>query len=127
MSNPATPSDVHDRWLSDTPLPDDGKVQAKLDDAWTLLLTRDSTIDARQTAGTLDANLVRFVLCSMVLRVLLNPEGKRQEAIDDYSWTRDSALSAGEMYVSDAELLLLAPKYTGTTRGSVRLVAYGEV
>ena len=127
MSNPATPSDVADRWLSAEALPSNDKVQAKLDDAWAMLTTRDATIDIRLTAGTLDPNLVRLVLCSMVLRVLLNPEGKRQEAIDDYSWTRDAALSAGELYVSDAELLLLAPKYTGATRGSVRLGAYGEV
>lgn len=127
MPNPATPSDVSARWLFDAPIPDDTKVQVKLDDAWRHLLSRDRTIETRLTAGTLSAADVVVVVCAIALRVLGNPEGKRQEAIDDYSWTRDASVSAGELYVTDAELAMLAPTYTASTRNSVRLVAYGEV
>lgn len=126
MSNPVTPSDVAARWR---PLTDAEIIQVGhlLDDAWALLKSRDTTIDARTTTGTLDAGLLRVVECAMVLRVMRNPEGKRQESIDDYSWTRDNAVSSGLLYVSDDELALLRAPYTKTTRGSVRLVAYGDL
>jgi len=126
MSNPVTPSDVADRWR---PLTDDETLLAAalLDDAWALLKARDVTIDTRATAGTLDAGLLRMVETAMVLRVMRNPDGKKQEAIDDYSWTRDNAVSAGLLYVGDDELALLRAPYTKTTRGSVRLVAYGDL
>jgi hypothetical protein len=126
MSNPVTPSDVANRWR---PLTDDETLLAYslLDDAWSLLKGRDATIDARTTAGTLDVGLLRMVETAMVLRVMKNPDGKKQEAIDDYSWTRDNAVSAGLLYVTDEELALLRAPYTKTTRGSIRLVAYGEL
>jgi hypothetical protein len=52
------------------------------------------------------------VCCAMVLRVLLNPEGKRSEAIDDYSYTIDSSRSTGELYMTDNELAMLRPPRT---------------
>lgn len=126
MSNPVTTSDLEARWRTFT-AEESGVAAALLDDAWAILLARDATIDTRLTAGTLDAALVRAVVSAMVLRVMRNPDGKRQESIDDYSWTRDEALSAGSLYVSDDELALLAAPKTGLTRGSIRLVAYGEL
>jgi hypothetical protein len=52
------------------------------------------------------------VCCSMVRRVLLNPGGLRSEAVDDYSYTRDNALSAGELYMTDSEIDTLRPVRT---------------
>jgi hypothetical protein len=56
----------------------------------------------------LDEALVRFVAVRMIRRVMKNPGGYRirNESIDDYSdgGTIDSALSTGELYVSDQEL-----------------------
>jgi hypothetical protein len=69
-----------------------------------------SNADKRIAAGTLDATLVKHVAVAMVARHLRNPSGYRQEAIEDYSRTRDSALSAGNVYLSDDELELLSPK-----------------
>lgn len=52
-------------------------------------------------------------VAEMVRRVLLNPEGwlQESEAIDDYrrDRRRDSAVSTGLMYVSDAEIVKLLP------------------
>lgn len=126
MSNPATVSDISDRWLFEAPVPDATKVQTWLDAAYRLLLLQDRTIATRLAADTLDEADVIDVVTAMTLRVLGNPQGKRQESIDDYAWTRDSAVSAGALYVSDSELAGLAAPYTGVTRGSVRLVAYGD-
>lgn len=124
MPNPATTADVTVRWLYDAPIPATETVQAWLDDAWLHLLSRDRTIEARLTAETLaEADVVRVVV-AMALRVLGNPQGKRQEAIDDYSWTRDSAVSAGLLYVTAEELASLAA--AGGRTNSVRLVAYGD-
>lgn len=49
------------------------------------------------------------VCCAMVLRVLRNPDGKRQESIDDYSYTIDSSRSRGEIYLSEEEADELRP------------------
>lgn len=64
-------------------------------------------VDDRIIAGTLDATLAKSIAVAAVLRYLRNPEGKRQEQIEDYSYTRDSALSAGMLYLTDEELILL--------------------
>lgn len=127
MSNPATVADVEGRWLFDVAMPATDKVQQWLDAAWRELLSRDASIDTRLTAGTLAAADVTDVVVAMTLRVLGNPGGKRQESIDDYSYTRDSSVAAGALYVSDDELARLRATYTGKTRGSVRLVAYGDL
>jgi len=127
MSNPVTTTDLAARLGRALTADETTQANALLADAWAILTARDATIDTRLTASTLDAGLVVAVVCAMVLRVLRNPDGKRQEAIDDYSWTRDTSIAAGSLYVSDDELALLAAPYTGTTRGSVRLVAYGEL
>jgi hypothetical protein len=50
---------------------------------------------------------VRMVIANAVIRVLKNPDGKRQESIDDYSWTRDRVLSAGVLYLTDDEWRIL--------------------
>lgn len=47
------------------------------------------------------------VVCAMVARAIRNPEGKRSETIDDYSYTRDNAVSTGDLYLADAERDLL--------------------
>lgn len=123
MGNPAFVNDIEERWV---PLSAQLTINAQslLDDAWAILKNRVPDLEDRILAGTQDPQLVIAVECSMVLRVLKNPDGKRQEAVDDYSWTRDSALSAGAMYVTPEELRLITD--IGTSTRSKRLVAYGD-
>lgn len=118
MPNPATTADIESRWR---PLSTQETVNAQtfLADAWRML-KRDLTtsgidIEAEIATDTdLEAEVVR-VMATAVLRVMKNPDGKRQEAIDDYSWTRDQAVSAGLLYFTSDELGDLFP---GTnTRG----------
>lgn len=118
MPNPAIVSDVADRWR---PLSSDEQqvAQALLADAWAILTTRLPELESRMATGVPSEQLVTSVVTAMVLRVLKNPEGKREESIDDYSWTRDKALSGGELYVTAGELSLLAP---GPRAWSVSLV-----
>ena len=116
MTNPATTADLEARWR---PLSDQEKIngQTFLEDAWRLLRRRIQTIEAdiaADTSGDLQADAVR-VLATAVLRVMKNPDGIRQESVDDYSWTRDQAVSAGLLYISDDELNDLIVDGTGPT------------
>lgn len=105
MDNPAIAADLESRWR---PLSDQEKINGEtfLDDAWRMLRRRVTTLEddiVDDDTGDLQAEAVR-VMCTAVLRVLKNPDGKRQEAIDDYSWMRDQAVSAGLLYFTDDEL-----------------------
>lgn len=112
MTNPATVQDLTDRWR---PLTSQETVNGTtfLDDAWRMLRRKfraqvpdlASQITADQD---LNAEVVR-VLCTAVLRVMKNPDGKRSESIDDYTWQRDQSVSAGLLYISDEELADILP------------------
>lgn len=108
MANPATTTDVVNRWR---PLSTQETTNAQtfLDDAWVMLKRRAAGLeDAMALDVDLTSEVVR-VITTAVLRVLKNPDGKRQESIDDYSWTRDQAVSAGLLYFTDEELGDLTP------------------
>lgn len=124
MSNPATVQDVVDRFRPLTEQETTNAV-AFLDDAWWMILGRRPNIEANIEAGTvLEANVIR-IIALMVRRILLNPEGLLEEAIDDYRKRRDALVSTGTLRIEPDELSDLTPG--GYTRvKSVRLVAYGE-
>ena len=118
MANPVTVADLEARWRPLTPV--EASVAASLlADAWAIMLARVPDVEAR-LSSTLSGDLVVAVESAMVLRVLRNPDGKRQETIDDYSWTRDNAVSAGLLYLSDEELALLGPSGAASNAFSIR-------
>jgi len=123
----ATVTDLEERWR---PLGESERTVAEslLDDAWeAVLLPQRPNLPALVTAGSVAERTVRFVLCSMVLRVLRNPDGKSQESIDDYRYVRDASVSSGALYVSPDELAMLVPAASRARLRSVRLVAYGDL
>lgn len=103
MTALATPQDLADRLGRDLDTVETRKAPPLLDDATAIILDR---FPQYATAPT-DAS--KAVCCAMVLRVLRNPDGKRSESIDDYSYTIDSALSAGELYMTAKEIDTLRP------------------
>lgn len=112
MPNPATTADVEARWR---PLSaqETTNAQTFLDDSWTMLrrhFTRLSVdIEAEIVTDTdLEAEVVR-VMATAVLRVMKNPDGLSQERVDDYSYKRDEAVSAGLLYFTSDELDGLVP------------------
>lgn len=114
MPNPATTADLVSRWR---PLSAQETTNGEtfLADAWRMLkravLKSGSDIEAliaADTTGDLQPEVVR-VMATAVLRVMKNPDGKRQESIDDYAWTRDEAIAAGLLYFADEELDALSP------------------
>ena len=100
-------------------------VPTLLDRAEAILLATVPSVPARLTAGTMSVEVLVAVEAAMVERVLRNPGGRRQESqsIDDYttSWTIDTAVSSGALYVSDGEVALLSPPAVRRWAGSVRL------
>ena len=112
MSNPTTITDIEDRWQPLTPQ-QTTNAYAWLDDAWWMLTSRRPTLQADLDAGTVTVGNVKRVVSAMVLRILRNPEGKKREAIDDYSYERHELVSSGLLHVTDEELADLTPP--GTT------------
>lgn len=127
MTNPATTADLEARWR---PLSTQETTNGTtfLEDAWRMLRKRIPTLEADIAAdetGDLAAEVVR-VEATAVLRVMKNPEGKRQESIDDYAWTRDQAVSAGLLYFTDDELADLIVDGSGPTGAfSINLLGVG--
>lgn len=132
MANPATWADVEKRWR---PLSAAERVlvDARLADAWAIVKQRVPDIEARMAAYDpvpdppegLDPAVVVFVLCAMVLRVSQNPEGKRQESIDDYSYMRDNTTAAGQLYLSDDEYGMLIDSPTAS-EDAFTITPYGK-
>ena len=119
MPNPATSADVVARWR---PLSTEETSVATtlLNDAWVMLkrhATRRSVdIEDDITTDTdLRSEVVR-ILATAVLRVLKNPEGKTQESIDDYSYTRNGDVAGGSLGFTDDELDDLLPGLGETGR-----------
>jgi hypothetical protein len=99
----ATTADLADRLGRDLTATEARQAVPLLDDATAIILDRfPQYLEAPTQAST-------AVCSAMVLRVLRNPDGKRSEQIDDYSYTIDSARSAGELYLTAAELDTLRP------------------
>lgn len=99
----ATLTDLADRLGRDLTSSEARRATAWLVDAEALILKRFPQYATTPTAVSTK------VACAMVLRVLTNPEGKRQESLDDYSYTVDSSRSRGEIYLSEDEAEELRP------------------
>jgi hypothetical protein len=83
---------------------------ALLVDAWAELTapTRVPDLEQRMADGLVSEALARRVVTAMVLRVLRNPEAIARWAVDDASFTRDSAIASGLLYATDDEVALLS-------------------
>ncbi|TXS35722.1 hypothetical protein [Streptomyces sp. OR43] len=106
MATLATPADLADRLGRDLTDVEDRQAPALLDDATSVI------IDRFPRYATVSTAVSKKVCCAMVLRVLRNPNGLRQESIDDYSYTVDSSRSAGEIYLTETEVDELRPPRT---------------
>lgn len=108
MTNPATTADLESRWRTLT-AQEEINGATFLEDAWGMLRRKIPTLaDLVAADADLAAEVVR-VMATAVIRVMKNPDGKRSESVDDYTWERDQAMSAGLLYFSDDELEDLSP------------------
>lgn len=116
MDNPVGVPDVVNRFrpLNDV---ETALTEHLLVDAWEELLAPGKVpdLEARVASGLVRPGLVTRVVTAMVIRVLRNPEAIRQWQVDDATFTRDSLVSSGLLFVSDDEVGLL----TGGTGGQL--------
>ena len=114
MANPAVVADITARWRTLTDQ-ETTNATAFLGDAWVKLKRTLTTLEddiAADESGDLEAATVA-VLVTAVLRVLKNPDGFKQESLDDWSGTRDGSASAGALFFTDEELSSLIPGGNG--------------
>lgn len=102
------------------------QVEAFLDDAENMIRVRFPLLDSQITAGAIRLQVVVSVEAGAVRRLMLNPEGYSQEAIDGWSGQRGSTVANGLLTITDTEWAALSPMVEGRRRGSIRLVANGE-
>lgn len=106
MDNPVQATDLEARFRPLSEL-ETAAAQDLLNDAWGLIGPHLPAVTRRMDAGLLTDGTVKAVVKAMVFRVLRNPDGIRQFGSDEASFTRDNALSTGELYLSDTELVVL--------------------
>ncbi|MGO1562110.1 MAG: Gp19/Gp15/Gp42 family protein [Actinomycetaceae bacterium] len=106
----ATLTDVADRLgrpISD-PL-EIKQVTAWISDIESIVRARVPDLDDRIADGSPSADVVRMVVTNAVVRKSLNPTGKQNERIDDYSYGLTEDAARGELFLTDAEWDLLTP------------------
>ena len=88
-----------------------------------LIRRKQPDIDARIASGELDPDLAKLVAVQMVIRVLRNLDGVRQETVGPSSITYDPSQAIGQLIVTPDDLATLAPAPTGIGIGTARLGA----
>ncbi|MEV4737180.1 MULTISPECIES: hypothetical protein [unclassified Microbacterium] len=92
-----------------------------LDDAWGIIQDEIPGVVRRMALADEDPSRLRKesvarVMVAMVIRVLRNPDARRQLGEDTYQETVDQAVSSGQLYISEMERgRLLAGAESGTT------------
>lgn len=108
-----TADDVQVRLGRDLTVSQRAQVDAWLTDLEALAEARAPGFVARSFNGSPSLEVVRAVFAQAVRRIMLNPEGLRQESrtIDDYTESRtfDSAVSASSVGFTDEEWAQLMP------------------
>lgn len=108
MPNPVQVADLPARLFRPlTPVEETGAA-ALLDDAWEELIVRVPNLEDRMATGEIRTGLVVRVVSAMVNRVLRNPDAIKQWTVDDASFLRDAAITAGALYATEDEVALLA-------------------
>lgn len=96
---------------------EEGFIDEVIADAQDILEGKAEEAGITVLASSRQRAYVRTV-ASMVIRVLRNPDGYLTETIDDYTYRRDSAVSAGVLYASDDEIAGLRPAPSRRRRGA---------
>ncbi len=95
-----------------------------LDDAYGIVCEEVPGVAARMglpesDPGHLSAGRVARVVVAMVIRVLRNPDARRQLGEDTYQETIDAAVSTGQLYLTEAERGRLLAGAAGDTAGAL--------
>lgn len=125
----ATVEDVRKRFDRDLTDEEERLAQTLLDDAETKIRRRIRNLTQRAAADPDFRAAVIMVEANAVLRVLRNPEGYRQEAEGNYSYSLNAAVASGHLFIMDSEwadlgvgrgAFTVAPKIRRPRRGITR-------
>lgn len=97
------------------------QAQAFLDDAEWQIKQRFPDLAERLAAGTVTIETLARVEVRAVRRIMLNPDGKDNEKIDDYSYGFNSDIANSEVAISDEEWSWLLPQGTPGESFSIKL------
>lgn len=111
------------RLVGDLTAPEAALVDALLADAETMIMVRIPNLYDRLAEVAL-INMITMVEATAVARVMRNPDGVKQETIDDYTMVRDQALASGALYISSTEWAQILPDASAGRRGSLRAWIY---
>ncbi len=118
----ATASDVAAAWR---PLvtEEESTATTLLSSASVLVRAKVADVDARISAGTLEAELVKTVVVDMVIRVLQNPAGVTHQQALEYSYSFAPGSTGRRLFLTGDERSLLKAKPTksGSRGRSIRL------
>ncbi len=102
---------------------DQPEVTGLLRRASNLMRTHAYGLDARILSGETDGQVVTDICVDMVMRVLRNSDGVKQETIGPSSVTYDPTVAAGRLFLMPDELLQLQPvKAARASVGTIRTV-----
>lgn len=103
-------TDVADRLGRPISDPDEVKqVNAWIGDVEVIIRSRIPDIDDQIGDGALSSDVVTMVTTNAVVRKALNPTGKQNERIDDYSYGLTEDAARGDLFLTESEWGLLMP------------------
>jgi hypothetical protein len=111
----ATPQDILDRWVGGDKPTDTDLIQALINDAEAVILAEFPAIQTRIDDDELPLATVVLVVSRMVSRLLRNPENLSywQQTTGPFGQARNFGTGNSDIWLSDNELTLLAPKKRG--------------
>jgi len=98
------------------------QVTAWIGDVEALILARIPLMAELITAGSPSISTVTMIEANVVIRKILNPEGKQSEGIDDYRYTRNDDARRGDLFLTGDEWDLLTPN---ASSGAFTVTPYG--
>lgn len=111
----ATPQDIIDRWVGNDVPTDTALMTALIADAESVILSEYPGIQTRIDDSELPLNTVTMVVVRMVTRLLRNPENLTywQQQTGPFGQARNYGTGNGDIWMTDNELSMLAPKRRG--------------
>ncbi len=97
------------------------QAQGFLDDAEWQITNRVPDLAEKIAAGKISAASVQRVEIRAVRRIMLNPDGKDNEKIDDYSFGLNKEVAKSEVTITDEEWSLLLPQGAPGEAFSIKL------
>jgi hypothetical protein len=90
-------------------------IDRKLTSAELVLGAVSGDLAGRIASGRTSAELVRLVLCNMVIRILRNTGGVKTQTVGPFSYTLDAQVASGRLFVSREDRRLLGLRSGAST------------